>query len=89
MVVIGMVILLGALVKMNYIVLLGKTDISTLSGDISFQSALYDFDITPILPAIFWVYFISATCCYMIAGLIIATLGIKWNLLIEKPEDTK
>ena len=89
MVVIGMVILLGALVKMNYLVLLGKTDIFTFSGDISFQSALYDFDITPILPAIFWVYLISATCCYMIAGLIIATLGIKWNLLIEKPEDTK
>jgi len=90
MVVIGMVILLGALVKMDYLVLLGKTDIKTVAyGDISFQSALYDFDITPILPAIFWIYFISATCCFMIAGLIIATLGIKWNLLIEKPEDTK
>lgn len=87
MLVIGVVILLGAFVKMGYIVLLGKTDISTLSGDISFQSALYDF--TPILPAIFWTYFISATCCFMIAGLIIATLGVKWNLLIEKPEDTK
>jgi len=89
MIVIGMVILLGALVKMNFIVLLGKTDISTLSGDISFQSALYDFDIIPILPAIFWIYFISATCCFMIAGLTITTLGIKWTLLIEKPEDTK
>jgi len=89
MVVIGMVILLGAFVKMNYLVLLGKTDISTLSGDISFQSALYDFDITPIFPAITWIYFISATCCYMISALMITALGIKWTLLIEKPEDTK
>ena len=89
MVVFGMVILLGAFVKMDYLVLLGKTDISRLSGDISFQSALYDFDITPIFPAISWIYFISTTCCFMIAALIITTLGIKWTLLIEKPENTK
>ena len=89
MVVFGMVILLGAFVKMNYIVLLGKTNISTLYGKISFQSALYDFDITPILPAIFWIYFISVTTCFMIAALIITALGIKWTLLIEKPENTE
>ena len=89
MVVIGMVLLLGAFVKMDYLVLLGKTDISRLSGDISFQSALYDFDITPIFPAISWIYFISVNCFLMISALIIATLGIKWTLLIEKPENTK
>jgi hypothetical protein len=90
MVVIGMITLLGSFVKMNYIVLLGKTDISTMTkGDISFQMALYDFDITSILPAIFWIYFISATCCFMISALIITALGIKWTLLVDKPEDTK
>ncbi|MFX0082814.1 MAG: hypothetical protein ACFE94_13775 [Candidatus Hodarchaeota archaeon] len=88
-VVIGMVTLLGSFVKMNYIVLLGKTDISTLSGDISFQLALYDFEITSIFPAIFWIYFISATCCLMITALIITAIGVKWTLLIDKPEETK
>jgi hypothetical protein len=89
MVVIGMVVILGAFVKMDYIVLLGKTKISTLSGNVAFQSALYDFDITSIVPAIIWLYFISGTCCFMIVGLIITALGIKWTLLIEQPEDTK
>ncbi|MFW9940834.1 MAG: hypothetical protein ACFFFT_07325 [Candidatus Thorarchaeota archaeon] len=87
MVVIGMVIILGAFVKMNYIVLLGKTEITTIHGDIRFQSALYDFDITPILPAIMWLYFISVTLSFMISGLITTTLGIKWTLLVDQLED--
>ncbi len=89
MVVIGMIIVLGAFVKMNYIVLLGKIKISTLHGKVAFQSALYDFNITPILPAIMWLYFISVTFFFMISGLITTALGIKWTLLVDRPEDTK
>ena len=86
MVVIGMVVLIGAFVKMNFLVLMGKTKISALSGSISFQSALYDFDITPITAGIFWIYFISVNCALMIAGLVLTAIGIKWSLLIENPE---
>lgn len=89
MIVIGMVVLIGALVKMNFLVLLGKTDISTFYGSIPFQTALYDFDITPIIPGVFWIYFISVNCALMIAGLVISAIGIKWSLLIEKPETPK
>lgn len=89
MVVIGMVVLIGAFVKMNFLVLLGKTDISTISGSISFQSALYDFDITPIIPGVFWIYFISVNCALMIGGLALTAVGIKYSLLIENPETQK
>ncbi|MHA2006843.1 MAG: hypothetical protein ACXABO_04280 [Promethearchaeota archaeon] len=83
-VVIGMVILIGAFIKMNYLVLLGKTKISTLSGPIRFQAALYDFGITSIAPALIWVALISFNCTYMVAALVITGVGIKWSLLIEE-----
>lgn len=89
MVVFGMVILIGAFIKMNYLVLLGKTKISTLSGPIRFQAALYDFDVTSIVPALFWGFFISFNCAYMFAALVITGLGIKWTLLIEESATTK
>jgi hypothetical protein len=89
MVVIGMVVLIGAFVKMNFLVLLGKTNISTFYGSVSFQTALYDFDITPIAPGIFWIYFISVNCALMIAGLVITALGVKYSLLIENAEISK
>lgn len=89
MIVIGMVVLIGALVKMNFLVLLGKTNISTTYGSISFQSALYDFEITPITPGIIWIYFISVNCALMIAGLVITAIGIKWMLLMESSDTPK
>ena len=86
MIVIGMVILIGALVKMNYLVLLGKTKLST---GVSFQTALYRSDITPLMPAIFWGFFISVNCFLLITPLIITAFGIKWTLVIEELETTK
>jgi len=83
MIVLGMVILIGALVKMNYLVLLGKTKLST---GISFQTALYRFDITPLMPAIFWTFFLSVNCFLLISPLIITAFGIKWTLVIEQSE---
>ena len=87
--IIGMIILIGALVKMNYLVLLGETEIATTPTPIRFRAALYDFNITTIIPAIFWTYFISANCAYIILGIVITVIGIKWNLLIEQPESKK
>ncbi|MFX1478687.1 MAG: hypothetical protein ACFFCI_11215 [Promethearchaeota archaeon] len=89
MVVIGMVVLIGALVKMNFLVLLGKTKISTLYGSMPFQASLYDFDITAFTPAVFWIYFISVNCALMISGLVVTGVGIKWSLLLENPETEK
>jgi len=89
MIVLGMVILIGALVKMNYLVLLGKTSLSTGDGPVSFQTALYRFDITSLMPAIFWTYFISVNCFLLIISLIITAFGIKWTLVIEQSETEK
>jgi hypothetical protein len=89
MIVLGMAILLGAFVKMNYLVLLGKTSLSTGSGSVSFQTALYRFDITPLMPAIFWIFFISVNCFLLITALIITAFGIKWTQRIEQSETIK
>ncbi len=89
MIVIGMVILLGAFIKMNYLVLLGKTPLSTGSGSVAFQTALYRSDITPLMPAIFWTYFIAVNCFLMIISLIITAFGVKWTLDIEELETKK
>ena len=88
LVVLGMVILLGAFVKMDYLVLLGKTKIETVLGSIPFQTALYDSTITPFIAGVFWVFFISVIICFLITGLIISTAGIKWTLLIERKESS-
>ena len=91
MIVLGMVILIGALVKMNYLVLLGKTPLffPPPVGTVTFQTALYHPDITTLIPAIFWAYFLSVNCFLMIISLIITAFGIKWTLLIEQSETEK
>ncbi len=87
MVVIGMVILLGGFVKMNFLVLLGKTDITTLSGSIRFQTALYNPTITPIIAALVWIIYISINCYILIIGLCVTGIAIKWNLLQEEESE--
>ncbi|MFX0036403.1 MAG: hypothetical protein ACFE9I_12285 [Candidatus Hermodarchaeota archaeon] len=81
MIVIGMVILLTGFVKMNFLVLLGKTKITTISGTVGFQAAIYDLNITPLFPAVFWILFISINCYILITALIVTGLGIKWTIL--------
>ena len=82
----GMIILLVGFVKMNYLVLLGKENITTISGSIAFQFALFDPNITPLMPAIFWTFFISVNCAILFAGLAVTAVGIKWTLLKEQAE---
>ena len=88
LVVLGMVMLLGAFVKMDYLVLLGKTNVDTVLGSIPFQTALYDSTITPFIAGVFWVFFISVICCFLITGVIVTTAGIKWTSLIEREESS-
>ncbi len=88
LVVLGMVMLLGAFVKMDYLVLLGKTNVDTVLGSIPFQTALYDSTITPFSSGVIWVFFISVICCFLITGVIVTTAGIKWTSLIEREESS-
>ncbi|MFX1570225.1 MAG: hypothetical protein ACFFCV_17845 [Promethearchaeota archaeon] len=84
LVVIGMVILLAGFVKMNYLVNLGKTRITSTITTVTFQTALYDMNITPIMPGVFWVFFISANIAILISGLAITAIGIKYTLQQEQ-----
>ncbi len=88
MVVLGMVILLGGFVKMNFLVLLGKINISTISGPIRFQTAIYSLTVTPIMVNFFWIIFISINCFILIAGLFVTGIAIKWSLLQEQTENS-
>jgi hypothetical protein len=86
-IIIGMVSLIGAFVKMDFLVLLGKTNITTTFTTIQFQSALFSPYITGIIPALFWFFFISVNCFLLITGLCITAVGIKWSLLQEEAEN--
>ncbi|UCC20339.1 MAG: hypothetical protein JSV62_03355, partial [Promethearchaeota archaeon] len=85
-VIIGMIIVMGGFVKMDFLVNLGKTNISTGITTISFQSALYDPLTTGIMPAIFWIYYLSVNTFYLLAGLTVTAIGIKYTLLQEQAE---
>ncbi|NVM36498.1 MAG: hypothetical protein HWN81_12955 [Candidatus Lokiarchaeota archaeon] len=87
-VIIGMVILLGGFVKMNFLVLLGKTKITTISDSIRFQTALYNPNVTPLIPALFWIIYIAINCYILIIGLCVTGVGIKWTLLQEEAKKT-
>ncbi|MFX1374325.1 MAG: hypothetical protein ACFFA0_00795 [Promethearchaeota archaeon] len=88
-VVIGMIIVLGAFVKMDFLVLLGNTNIISTITNIPFQFALYDTYITDLMPAIFWIYFISLNIFFMISGLGVTGTGIKWTLQQEEANKNK
>ncbi len=82
----GMVILMASFVKMNFLVLFGKVDLTPPSGPIAFQAALYDLYITPLIAAVFWVFFISFNVYLLIAGLFITGFGVKWSILQDEAE---
>ncbi|MFX1409496.1 MAG: hypothetical protein ACFFA6_04035 [Promethearchaeota archaeon] len=85
LVIIGMTLLLGGFVKMDYLVLLGKTkvEISALNS-IPFQTALYDSSITPFIAGVFWIFLISVIVCFLITGVIITAAAIKWTADLDR-----
>jgi hypothetical protein len=85
-IIIGMVGLLAAFVKMDFLVLLGRTNITSIFTTIRFQSALFDPTITSFVAALFWIFFLSVNALYLLLGLSIAAVGIKWSLLQEEAE---
>lgn len=85
-IIVGMVGLLAAFVKMDFLVLLGKTKITSTFTTIRFQSALYSPTITPYSATLFWIFFLSVNTFYLLLGLCITAVGIKWSLLQEEAE---
>ncbi len=92
--ILGMLILIMTFIKIEYLVLLEKTIVNYATGSnpSTFQSFLYNPNITPFSAAAFWIFFMSVACGYLLIGLIVAAGGLKWQLEIERgetPESSK
>jgi hypothetical protein len=85
---IGLFLIIGGFITMNFIVLLGKTYINSVPTPITFQNALYSPSITPIIGAIMWMYFSFFIYCFLISGMIFGGIGLKWMLLIQEKENS-
>ncbi|MFX1477670.1 MAG: hypothetical protein ACFFCI_06030 [Promethearchaeota archaeon] len=81
-IIMGMVVVMGAFVKMNYLILLGKTRLVTKDGALRLYTVVYHYASVD-LPKIIWIYFISVNCFFILSGLVVTSVGIKWTLLIE------
>ena len=77
----GILILILSFIKLEYIVLLGKTEIN---GLITFENALYDLSISPAYAAVMWIFYTAVVCSYLIIGLVVAAVGLQWTLESEK-----
>ena len=85
---IGLFLIIGGFITMNFIVLLGNGTINTGITNITFQNALYSPSITPIFGAIMWRFLTAVIYCFLVSGLIFGGVGLKWMLLIQEEEST-
>jgi hypothetical protein len=84
---IGLFLIIGGFITMNFIVLLGKSTVNTGITNTTFQIALDSPSITPIFGTLMWFYFNIATYCFLVSGLIFGGIGLKWMLLVQEEED--
>ena len=86
--IIGMLILIMTFVKIEYIVLMDKTIINYTTGSnpATYQSFLYNPNITPLYAAILWIVFMAISCGYLLMGLIVSASGLKFQLELERAE---
>jgi hypothetical protein len=85
---IGLFLIIGGFITMNFIVLLGKSTINTGITNIIFQDAVISPSFTPIIGAMMWLYFPFVVACFLISGLIFGGIGLQWMLLIEEKEES-
>jgi len=85
---IGLFLIIGGFITMNFMVLLGNSTINTGPPPITFQNALYSPSITPVIGTIMWLYLIVPVYCFLVSGLIFGGIGLKWMLLIQEEEST-
>lgn len=85
---IGLFLIIGGFITMNFIVLLGNSYINTGTTYITLQNAQYSPVYTPIMGAIMWMYFTVFASCFLTSGLIFGGVGLKWMLLIQEEESS-
>lgn len=86
---IGLFLIIGGFITMNFTVLLGNSKINTGITYVTFQNALYSPSRTPVIGAIMWMYFTVLISCFLTSGLIFGGVGLKWMLLFQEEESTK
>ena len=84
--VLGLIILIGAFIKLEYLYLLQRQMVDINGTEELFQDVLIDPSITPFYVLILWNYLIAACCAYMIVGIVITAGGLNKGLKIEKGE---
>ena len=85
---IGLFLIIGGFITMNFVVLLGKTTINSVPTPIAFEIALYSPSVTPVIGAIMWRYFTFLISCFLVSGMIFGGIGLKWMLLIQEKENS-
>ena len=85
-IVIGILLLIGAFNKMEYVHILQRTSVDVSPAALSFQSILIDPDFTPFYVLIFWNFFSVVVCTYTVVSLIIAAGGLNITLKFERKE---
>ena len=85
-IVIGMLLLIGAFNKMEYVHILQRTTVDISPTALSFQTILIDPDFTPFYVLIFWNFFSVVVCTYTVVALIIAAGGLNITLKFERKE---
>lgn len=85
---IGLFLIIGGFIKINFIVLLGNSSIDTGLTTVTLQDALYTPTITPNFGAIMWLYFTVVVSCFLVSGLIFGGIGLKWMLLIQEEKSS-
>ena len=79
LIVLGLFVLVGSFVKLEYIVLLSNKEVIVNAEAVTFEAILYNPVITPFYAAVLWISFSGVACGYLICGLIITAGGIQWS----------
>ena len=83
--VIGLFLILGGFIKMEFLVLLARSTIMGSIPDVEiFHDALFNITITPLIGPILWYFFSVFVCYFLISGLIFGGVGLKWYLDIQE-----
>ena len=81
---IGLLLLVGNFVKLEYIFFLSNSNIIyPLSESYTFIQIIYDHSITPLFGAIMWFYLTIVSACLILSGLVFGAVGLQWFLKLE------
>lgn len=89
LIIIGMVLFILSFTKLEYIVILANQNV-LIDKTYTFESALYDPDVSPYpLAGSLWFFYISTCCAYLVLAILTTATAIKWVLELEEQRGIK